>query len=225
MAPVIEPTPSSPDPDPHGRPYGPSGAAESAHRSGSWSHRRPAEQQGPGARREALGAVLWTLALAVLGAGLGLLWLWLAPRVPLYSDGKAVFLKDPEGEEAVGADGTFVLLGLAFGAVTGLLAFARDRSGGVGRLLGLTAGAVAGSVVAWRLGVWLGPSTDVVAAAKSAGTGRTFDGPLKLQLPALLAWPFAAVLVHAVLLWLFGRRDVPSDGAAGLALHAASDGG
>jgi hypothetical protein len=172
-----------------------------------------------------LGAVLWTLALTVLGVGLGLLWLWLAPRVPLFSDGKAVFLKDPEGEEAIGADGTFVLLALAFGAVTGLLAFARDRGGGVGRVIGMTVGAVAGSVLAWRLGVWLGPTTDVVAAAKAVGAGKTFDGPLKLQAPgALLAWPFAAIFVYVVLLGLFGRRDVPG-GPPVPPLRAAPDGG
>lgn len=240
---VIEPTPSSPDPDsgsdPWRRPFGKSGQSGQPEQFGQpgqpgssgpvhpfdpWSHRRQDGEQGPGTRREVLAAVLWTLGLAVLGVGLGLLWQWLAPRVPLFSDGKAVLLKDPEGEEAIGADGTFVLLALAFGAVSGLLVFARDRSGGIGRLIGLTVGALAGSVVAWRFGVWLGPTTDVVDAAKAAGAGKTFDGPLKLQsLQALLVWPFVGLLVHAVLLWLFGRREAP-DGPYD-PLHAAPHGG
>jgi hypothetical protein len=139
---------------------------------------------------------------------LGLLWLWLAPRVPLVKVDGGVFLKDPEGEEAIGADGTFVLLALGFGVVTGLLAFLRSRGGGVGLAVGLAVGALLGSVLAWQLGVQLGPSSDLAASAKAAGTNKTFDGPLKLQAKgALLVWPFVAMLTHLLLMGSFGHRD------------------
>lgn len=153
-------------------------------------------------------AVLVGLAVTVTGLLLGLAWLWLAPRVPLVSDGKAVYLENTEGEHAVGADGTFVLLGLALGAVWALLVFLLFRRGGVPLVAALAVGGLLGSVIAWRLGVALGPTTDVVAHAREVGKGVTFDGPLQLRAKgALLAWPTAAMLVHLALTGLFGPRD------------------
>ncbi|OEU88689.1 ABC transporter permease [Streptomyces abyssalis] len=176
-------------------------------------------------RREVRGGALWAFVVLVLGVGLGLLWLWLAPRVPLVSVDDSVFLKDPEGEEAIGADGTFVLLAVAFGVVTGLVAFLRSRGGGIGIVVGLAVGALLGSVLAWQLGVWLGPGSDLAASAKAAGENKTFDGPLKLQAKgALVVWPFFALGTHLALMAVFGRRDPepepvpsplpPSDGGA-----------
>ncbi|MBR7671601.1 hypothetical protein [Streptomyces daliensis] len=167
-----------------------------------------AEAAGPRVRRELRDALVCGLAVTVLGVALGLLWLWLAPRVPLFTDGKAVYLKDPEGEEAIGADGTFILLALAAGVLSAVAVFLARVKGGVGLVVGLALGALLGSVVAWRIGVWLGPETDVVAAAKAAGANGTFDGPLKLDAKGgLLAWPFAAVLIHLMLTSIFTPRD------------------
>jgi hypothetical protein len=148
------------------------------------------------------------VAVAVAGVALGLLWLWLAPRVPLISDGKAVFLKDTEGEEAVGADGTFVLLALALGAVSAAAVFLFRRRGGVALVVALAVGGLLGSLLGWGVGVWFGPTEDVVAQAKSVGAGVTFDAPLKLKAyGSLLAWPVAALVVHLGLTALFGPRD------------------
>lgn len=158
--------------------------------------------------RELKSGALTALLVAVAGVALGLLWLWLAPRIPLVSDGKAVYLKDTEGEQAVGADGTFVLLALAIGVLTGAVVFWRHRRGGVGIVLGMAAGAVLGSVLAWRLGVWLGPTGDLIAHARAVGVKKVFDGPLALQAKgALLAWPIGAVLTHLLLTTAFGPRD------------------
>lgn len=151
---------------------------------------------------------LTALLVAVSGVALGLLWLWLAPRIPLVSDGKAVYLKDSEGEQAAGGDGTFVVLALAMGVLSGALAFWRCRRGGVGIVLGLAVGAGLGSLLAWRLGVWLGPTTDLVAHAKAVGVSKAFDAPLELRAKgALLAWPIAATLAHLGLTTAFGPRD------------------
>ncbi|NJQ02423.1 DUF2567 domain-containing protein [Streptomyces zingiberis] len=183
-------------PQPHGRPphdtaSGPPGAATSGREAG-----------------ELRRGVLTGLSVTVSGVLLGLAWLWLAPRVPLVSDGEAVYLENTEGEQAIAADGTFVLLGLAFGAVTALVVFLLRRSGGVGPVVGLALGGLLGSVLAWRLGVALGPTSDVVAHAREVGKGVPFDGPLELRAKgALLAWPIAAMLVHLALTGLFGPRD------------------
>ncbi|MFF9505802.1 ABC transporter permease [Streptomyces sp. NPDC014724] len=169
-----------------------------------------AESEGENDRRSDLRrAAVVTLLVTVSGVVLGLLWAWLAPRVPLISDGTAVFLSDSEGEEAIGADGTFVLLALACGAVSAALVFWFQRRGGIALVVGLALGGLLGSLVAWRLGVWLGPNQDVVAHARAVGKGVVFDAPLRLRAKgaALLVWSLGAMAVHLGLTALFGPRD------------------
>ncbi|MBO8192737.1 hypothetical protein ITI46_13825 [Streptomyces oryzae] len=163
---------------------------------------------GPLALRELRDAAVCAVAVAVAGLLLGVLWLWLAPRVPLYSDGRVVLFRHPEGEEAIGAEGVFGLLGLAFGVVTGIAVFLFRRKGGVGVVAGLGVGGLLGSVLGWRAGIWFGPETNLPVAARAAGKGVTFDAPLELHAYGLLlAWPFAAVLVHLLVTAFFGPHD------------------
>ncbi|AZM57545.1 DUF2567 domain-containing protein [Streptomyces sp. WAC 01529] len=166
------------------------------------------EEDGPGMKKELLQAALIMVVVALSGLVLGALWLWLAPRVPLISDGEAVYLKDTEGEQAIGVDGTFTLLSLGFGAVSGAVAFLVRRSGGVPMVAGLALGALFGALLAWGLGVLLGPETDVAAHAKALGKGIVFDAPMELKAKGtVLAWPVAALAVHLGLTALFGPRD------------------
>ncbi|MEU8620007.1 DUF2567 domain-containing protein [Streptomyces sp. NPDC048623] len=175
----------------------------------------PASDGAPGTATELRQSAVVVAASVVAGVLLGLLWLWLAPRVGLYSDGKAVFLKNSEGEAAIGSDGTFVLIALGFGALAALLVFLFHRHGGVALVLGLALGGVLGSLLGWGVGIWLGPERDVVAHAKALGPDVTFDAPLELDMgaAAMLAWPIAAMIVHLALTALFGPRDPePEDG-------------
>lgn len=159
-------------------------------------------------KTEVRQAAVIAVALAVSGVLLGLLWLWLAPHVPLVADANAVYLKDSEGEQAVGVDGTFTLIATGFGVLSGLVVFLVRRAGGIPLVVGLALGALLGAVVAWRLGVWLGPEQDVAAHARQVGKGVTFDAPLELKAKgALLTWPVVALLVHLGLTALFGPRD------------------
>ncbi|GGO81703.1 hypothetical protein GCM10012280_06600 [Wenjunlia tyrosinilytica] len=158
--------------------------------------------------KDARAGAIVALAVAVSGVLLGLAWLWLAPRIPMISDGKAVYLKDSEGEQAIGIDGWFTLLGAAFGLLSALVVFLLRRTGGIAVVIGLAVGAVLASVVGWRLGMALGPTSDIVAHAKEVGSGKVFDGPLKLQAKgALLAWPALAMAGHLILTAAFGPRD------------------
>ncbi|MFI1680211.1 DUF2567 domain-containing protein [Streptomyces sp. NPDC020607] len=166
------------------------------------------ERDGAGLRAEVVQAAVIMVAVAVAGVLLGALWMWLAPRVPLVSDGKAVYLKDTEGEQAIGIDGTFTLLSLGFGLVSGVVVFLLRKRGGIPLVAGLAVGSLLGALLAWRVGIWLGPETDVVAHAKSLGKGVVFDAPLELKaMGTVLAWPVAALAVHLGLTGLFGPRD------------------
>lgn len=170
------------------------------------------QDDGPGMKTEVREAGVVAVAVALGGVLLGVLWWWLAPHVPLVGDvvegNWVVYLKDTEGEQAVGVDGTFTLLALAFGVVSALVVFLLRRRGGVPLVVGLAVGGLLGSLLAWRVGVWLGPAEDVVARAREVGRGVTFSAPLKLGAKgALLAWPLAALVLHLGLTALFGPRD------------------
>lgn len=169
-------------------------------------------QDGPGMRTEVREALVTALGVTLAGVLLGVVWWRLAPSVPLVGEPTGgnwvVYLKDTEGEQAVGVDGTFTLLALAFGVVSAVLVFLLRRRGGVPLVVALGVGGVLGSLLAWRVGVWLGPGQDVIAHAKEVGRGVTFPAPLQLGAKgALLAWSLAALLVHLGLTALFGPRD------------------
>ncbi|GAA3780902.1 AAA family ATPase [Streptomyces chiangmaiensis] len=167
---------------------------------------------GPAMKTEVREAAVITVSVALAGVLLGVLWAWLAPRVPLVGDlvdkSWVVYLKDTEGEQAIGVDGTFTLLALGFGAVSALVVFLARRRGGVPLVVALALGGLLGSLLAWRVGVWLGPTQNVIAHARTVGKGVTFSAPLKLGAKgALLAWSLAALVVHLGLTGLFGPRD------------------
>ncbi len=167
-------------------------------------------------KTEVREAAVIAVVVALSGLLLGAVWAWLAPRVPLVGDvvdgNWVVYLKDSEGEQAVGVDGTFTLLAVAFGVVSALVVFLLRRRGGVPLVVGLAVGGLLASLLAWRLGIWLGPTDDVIAHAKDVGQGATFSAPLKLSARgALLAWPLAGLLVHLGLTAAFGPRDPEPD--------------
>lgn len=153
------------------------------------------------------GAVI-ALAVGVAGVLLGVLWAWLAPRVQYVSNGEAVFLRDTESEARIGSDGTFFLLSAGLGALSAAAVFLWRRSGGVPQVVGLVVGSAFAALAGWRTGLWLGPSSDLVAVARRAGKGVPFDAPLELMAHgALLVWPMAAVIVHLALMGLWGPRE------------------
>ncbi|THA52088.1 DUF2567 domain-containing protein [Streptomyces sp. A1136] len=161
----------------------------------------PREKTTPGDVRD--GAAV-ALVVAVAGVLLGVLWAWLAPKVQYVSNGEAVFLRNSENEARIGADGTFLLLAAAFGLLSAVAVFLWRRRGGVPLVIGLGVGSVFAALVGWRLGLWLGPSSDLPAAAAKAGKGVPFDAPLQLLAHgALLAWPLVALAAHLALTAVF----------------------
>ncbi|MFF2020409.1 hypothetical protein ACFVW2_01155 [Streptomyces sp. NPDC058171] len=205
--PSTPPTPPQPQP-PHDQPPAEGGWGTPPSGPPSAGPGESGEGTEPGLREELREAAVITVAVAAAGVLLGLLWLWLAPRVPLVSDADAVYLGDTEGEQAIGIDGTFTLLAIGFGALSALAVFLWRKRGGIPLVVALAVGSLLGGLLAWRLGVWLGPTEDVVAHAKEVGKGVTFDAPLKLEaLGTLLVWPVTALLLHLCLTALFAPRD------------------
>ncbi|MER6319941.1 hypothetical protein ABT237_40275 [Streptomyces sp. NPDC001581] len=167
------------------------------------------------------------LAIGVAGLLLGALWVWLAPRVQYVANGESVFLRSSESEARIASDGTFVLLSVGLGVLTAVGVFLWRRAGGVPLVIGLAVGSCFAALVGWRFGLWLGPTSDLPAAAAKAGQGVPFDAPLQLLAHgALLAWPLAAVLVHLGLTALWAPREpdpVPVYGWSGSYQSPQSD--
>ncbi|MGC4875167.1 DUF2567 domain-containing protein [Micromonospora sp. DT43] len=125
-----------------------------------------------------LGVVV---ALAVLGAPLGLLWAVLAPDTPVLKTAEGAIYADPQPEQPIAADGWFSLLGLAFGvlAAVALWFLLRRRRGPVG-LLGAVLGTLAAAPVAWQVGRRVGLAT-FDRLLDSAPAGQAFTKPADLR--------------------------------------------
>jgi MFS family permease len=163
---------------------------------GPWPPARPPQRPSwPPSRRELVTALSAVLGLALLGAALGLLWARLAPRLEfrVVEPGRAVPVL-PEAEEYVAADGRFVLITLAAGALAGLVCWLLRGSRGPLVLAALALGGLLGAVVTWRLGVWLEPGYH---PADLQEVGRVLAQPLELRArAALVVEPIAAVVVY-----------------------------
>jgi hypothetical protein len=129
----------------------------------------------------------------------GLTWELVTPLPQFQVVGNRLLSPEVEGETAVAADGWFAICAGVAGIVTAVAVFARVRSARISALVGLTLGGLLASVVAWRVGVALGPDS-VRAGAAGLKDGQTFSGPLKLSaLGVLFSWPLTAVIIYFAL--------------------------
>ena len=150
--------------------------------------------------RDDLRACLAVLgSVLVLGTPAGLVWEAVSPKVQVIARDGGVFYANPEGSAPIAADGYFALVGVVAGVICGFVIFFRARRHGVGAVIGLVAGGVLASLVAWRLGHLLGPG-ELAESAKSAKDGVPFSGPLELRAyGVLLMWPLASTTVFLAL--------------------------
>ena len=124
-----------------------------------------------------------------------------------------MYFKDSEGEQAVGVDGTFTLLGAGFGAVSAFVVFLWRRRGGVPLVVGLAVGGLLGSLLAWRVGVWLGPASDVLAAREGRGQGGDVRGAAEVEgQGGVVGVAGGGAVVHLGVTALFGPRGPQPDG-------------
>lgn len=144
-------------------------------------------------------------ATALLGALLGPLWWWLAPRPEVTALGEGEVFTGAT-EEVFAGEGYFVLITALAGIVTGYACYMiqfglserREQDLRLPLLLVGFLGAVAGSALVWRIGIALdAPAREVLLAAEP---GDTVTGALQLQaLAFLIVWPFVHVLQYGLL--------------------------
>ncbi|MFG2412514.1 hypothetical protein [Streptomyces goshikiensis] len=206
---VTPPSPSPSDPPSEAEP--PERPGGSAADSGSDSAAGSASAENAITPADIRDGAAVALLVGVAGVLLGALWVWLAPRVQYVSNGEAVFLRNTESEGRIGSDGTFLMLSAGLGALSAVAVFLWRRRGGVPLVIGLGVGSVFAALVGWRVGLWLGPTSDLVVAAGKAGKGVPFDAPMQLlAYGVLLGWPMVAILVHLGLTAVWGPKDPPA---------------
>ncbi|MGZ4638512.1 MAG: hypothetical protein ACXV2J_05565 [Actinomycetes bacterium] len=144
------------------------------------------------------GAVV-TASVAAAGIPVAVVWWLIAPLPQLVVRAGSIYYTEANTEYAVAADGWFAVCTATAGLVAALVVFARARHARLGPLVGLAAGGLLGAVVAWRLGVHLGPG-GARDTAKGLADGTRFDGPLQLGARGVLfAWPLASVVAYFAL--------------------------
>jgi hypothetical protein len=153
----------------------------------------------PDVRSELRTGLVVTGGCLLAGVLVGLFWWGIAPLAQLVKRPDGIFVAGGAGETAIAADGWFALCSATAGLVAALVVFARMRRARLGPLLGLVIGGIAGAVVAWRLGVLLGPA-GVRATAKDLAFGEHFNGPLQLSAHGVLfAWPLTSTVAYFAL--------------------------
>ncbi|WJK38089.1 DUF2567 domain-containing protein [Solwaraspora sp. WMMA2056] len=158
-------------------------------------------------------AVLVVAAMVLGGVLLGLAWSTLTPWVPVVKTEQGAAVRGGDPEYFVAADGWFALLGLGFGILAGICAWALPpRRRGPAGLLAVTIGGLGAAAVAWALGRQIGLA-GYRQALEAAEVGATLSRPPDLHagdidlwfgvLPALngafFAPAFGAALVYTML--------------------------
>ncbi len=165
-------------------------------------------------RRELVRTFAWILlACLVVGAVMGVAWASISPRVQLtVKQGELVYAEGTEA--AVAGDLSFACLAVMAGLLTGIVVatrrkLLRARALGVGVLLGVVAGGLLGSLVAWKVGLAVanGADQDIELSATGHGEGVVFSGPLSIDAPGvLLLWSLSALVVLTYVSWLRKRK-------------------
>lgn len=144
-----------------------------------------------------LRAALWRAGAGVVaGAVVGVLW-WAVAPTPEVRRVDGVLRSDAVPELYAAQDGTFALLALAAGVAFAVGVLARPGPAPLAATLGAVAGGAAGSLVAWLLGMRLGPPSPV----EQASEGVTAPAPLDLHaLGVVGVWPATTAAVVAAAL-------------------------
>ena len=131
--------------------------------------------------------------LVLLGAPAGLLWSAVSPRLTVQLTAAGPSTGNVEGKAFVGADGSFVVVVLFVGLLSGLLAWRYGRRGGPATVLALLVGGLLAAKIAAVVGVRLG-AADVRQLLHDPMARGSVELFLKLRSPwAIVFWPVGAL--------------------------------
>jgi hypothetical protein len=149
-------------------------------------------------RRDSISGLLIAAYVALSGSVLGLTWSATTPPLPIK---QAVDGSQEPFRTQIAADGRFLLLGIAAGAICALVVLAM-RQDGPGATLGLAVGGVLAAVVANQVAILAQhDGTVAVLHALHLRTGQGALDTVGMQVRAkavLMAWPITAVTVHGL---------------------------
>ena len=131
--------------------------------------------------------------LVLLGAPAGLLWSAVSPRLTVQLTAAGPSTGNVEGKAFVGADGSFVVVLLFVGLLSGLLAWRYARRGGPATVLALLVGGLLAAKIAAVVGVRPG-AADVRHLLRDPMARGSVELYLKLRSPwAVVFWPVGAL--------------------------------
>jgi hypothetical protein len=167
-------------------------------------------------RERVLFVVGCALGGAVLGVPAGYVWVQAAnpPSAALTADG--VYFGEAQLNQQAGVTLWYLVVGVGFGLVAGLIAGSLGQRHGVAAVVGVFAACVAAAAVSYGTGAHLfGPDQRVQLA--SAEVGDRITSSVRLDtLIAVLGWPIGGLMggLAAILRW--PQEDPREDGAIGL---------
>ncbi len=151
--------------------------------------------------RALLGAVA---AMLLLGAAVGWLWDTLARPAQWQVTERGILLTEEASGRQVGVELLFVALGAVASLLAGLVVGHLLRRLGWVVVPVVVLGAGAASVVAWRVGLWLGPGDP--AATPDPQVGQRIPAELAVDsLASFVVWPMAGLVGVLLVTWLVGR--------------------
>ncbi|HVE62329.1 MAG TPA: hypothetical protein VNB94_00815 [Mycobacteriales bacterium] len=152
---------------------------------------------------------LLAVSVLLLGAPAGLLWARVSPTVSVSFSAQGPSLDRPESSEFFAAEGSFGVVLLVFGLVTGAVVWRvlRQRATGVGVPVGLAIGALLAGLVAQAVGSRFVVDSDLAALCGVQNACPIYDGTLQLRARGLVViWAVAALAAYVALSLL---RDDP----------------
>jgi hypothetical protein len=148
-----------------------------------------------------------TVVCLATGALVGLLWWLLAPPNAVEVVAGQLQPAGPLGESRFAADAWFAIISATAGVLLALVLFTRHRHRPVLTVCALAAAGLAGSVVAWRLGILLGPD-QVGDTLEGIADGTRLELALGLGATGMLVvWSIASVATVVVICLLGSSQN------------------
>lgn len=167
---------------------------------------QPREPLGPRLRAAAY-VVLWTVPLLVLlGAPVAFLWRAVAPDVGILHAASGPQPVAPESSQVFGVDGSFILVTLVVGLLTGALAWVWLRRRGPAGAGALAVGCLLAALVTDGVGRKIVTDKYLYDFCHVKAHCLVYSGTLQLHATAaVVVWPAAALAMFAVLMLRTGE--------------------